>query len=212
MFEYKYENLKLTLRDYPASDHLVVREVFKQNNYEFDPSQVKVGLVIDLGANIGAFSCLVGRYVKVLAYEPESHNFELLLKNIAQNPVDVEPHQLAVGYEGFSTINDLQACSQLGKPGESVRVVSINSILDPLDAVDILKIDVEGSEYEIFEDITKENLLKCRRIVGEWHPPITDRYYRIVHDLEKTHYLGGGRIVRGDEPMDFWLRGENGGT
>lgn len=233
MFEYEYEDLRLTLRDYPASDHLVVKEVFEQNNYGFDPSQIKVGLVIDLGANIGAFSCLVGQYARVLAYEPESRNFELLLKNIIQNPVDVIPYQLAVGREGTSTIDDLQACSRLGMPGEAVRVVSINSILDPLGDVDILKFDVEGGEYEIFEEITEENILKCRRIVGEFHPPVADRYapqgividleepYRkgescsngkgmerydsVIHNLEKTHYLENGGYTRKRDPMNVDL-------
>ena len=227
MFEYEYEDLNLTLRDYPSSDHLVVREVFEQNNYGFDPSQIRVGLVIDLGANIGAFSCLAGQYARVLAYEPESHNFELLLKNIAQNPVDVIPYQLAIGREGISTINNAEAISQLGMPGERVQVVSINSILDPLEDVDILKFDIECSEYDMFEDITEENILKCRRIVGEFHPPIVDkyapqgvvinleerygkkkpppsgkgvdRYDNVIHKLEKTHCMkDGGWMRRGD--------------
>lgn len=180
--EFKFE-----VRDFPASDHQVIREVIEQNNYQFDSNKVKHGLCIDLGANMGCFSVLAGKYSHVIAYEPETNNYNLLLKNIVLNQSDVMAVKIAVGKEGITTINDLQACSAVGMPGETVEVVNINTILDPLDMIDYLKIDVEGSEYDIIEDITIDNLKKCENIVLEFHPPFNERFDNCIEKLKSTH-------------------------
>ena len=194
------KDFTIHMRDWPASDHLVGDEILVNNTYLFNPNDIKYGLVIDIGANIGVFTVLAGRYAHVESYEPESNNYNLLCQNIETNKSNAIPFKLAVGKSGVSTINDLQGCSQLGAPGEEVAVISINNILNKFKNIDFLKIDCEGSEYDILEDITHDNLSKCEHMGIEFHPLWTDiykttvvedgqnRYEEIIKKLNKTHY------------------------
>jgi FkbM family methyltransferase len=78
MFLDKNDSLKLSL--YPYAEEQT--NFFKKNIKEGD-------VVLDLGANIGYFTCLfaqlVGKTGRVFAFEPEQNNFQLLKKNIEVN-------------------------------------------------------------------------------------------------------------------------------
>ncbi len=50
-----------------------------------------------------------------------------------------------------------------------VDCVGINSVLEPLRGSVVLKVDAEGSEYEIITHIAERNLSKIKTIVLEYH-------------------------------------------
>ena len=57
--------------------------------YDIDFSHSTFESVVDLGANVGLFSLLYAiryPYAKIIALEPEDHNFALLKKNVALFP------------------------------------------------------------------------------------------------------------------------------
>jgi len=81
MFLDKNDSLKISVYPYAKSQ----TDFFKKNIQKGD-------VVLDLGANIGYFTCLfadlVGPTGKVFAFEPEENNFQLLKKNVAVNGYD----------------------------------------------------------------------------------------------------------------------------
>ena len=81
MFLDKNDSLKISIYPYAKSQ----TDFFKKNIQKGD-------VVLDLGANIGYFTCLfadlVGPTGKVFAFEPEENNFQLLKKNVAVNGYD----------------------------------------------------------------------------------------------------------------------------
>lgn len=159
---------------------------------------------LDLGGHIGSFSvqlaCLLGERVNVHVYEPEPNNFEQIKKNIELNGLmNVVPHNEAVSakrgtgvlyvnleHRGASKLN-----SKLSYATEkvSVPVVPFEQVLDaaPGRKIDLLKIDIEGSEYDTLLPI--ENLgSHVKAIVGE--AQATDKYTPadLIHHLEKQGY------------------------
>lgn len=123
-------------------------------------------VIVDAGANIGASSIYFARRypnAKVFAIEPELENFALLQKN-TQAYANILPiraalwsdqstrmiHDAATGAWGF-TVCDAE--KEVAPTGQYVQCVSIAAIMDKyaIDFIDILKMDIEGSEKVIFE-------------------------------------------------------------
>lgn len=153
-------------------DKFTVREIFDEDAYHFDPTWIKGGVVIDIGTNIGCFSMLAAASGarKVISFEPEPHNLEMLRMNVAANdlPIQVMPH--AVGHPRITYMDDGSGHSQIGREtGSEVEVIDINPILDPLTRINLVKLDCEGGEYEFVETISDENMRKIDRMVGEFH-------------------------------------------
>ena len=111
--------------------------------------------VIDAGAQTGFYTCLmaslVGETGTVHAFEPMPESYQLLLKNIAENGFGsrVRAYQLACS----NAASQLEA-SRVGRmyvagavdgcPRVSMTAARVDDIVQ--DAVDFIKIDVEGHE------------------------------------------------------------------
>jgi len=115
-----------------------------------------------------------------LAFEPEPKNFELLKENLAINRLSekVLAFKQAVWSRNEKRILFTSKGSAFhsfypeknGIGGtEPTDCVDINTILDPLDYPVLLKIDAEGSEYEIIPHISSINIGKISRIELEYH-------------------------------------------
>jgi len=138
---------------------------------------LKPGMVVlDIGANIGYHtlisSKLVGNIGKVYSFEPEPHNFKLLLKNIEVNEFkNIIPINKALSNNIGTTKLFLDTQSD-GKHSLSEKNVNTNKFIEvgkiTLDnfykslsenrRIDFLKIDVEGAEGLVIEG--GEKLLK----------------------------------------------------
>ena len=137
MYLDKNDSLKLSL--YPYANEQT--NFFKKNIKEGD-------VVLDLGANIGYFTCLfaqlVGKTGKVFAFEPEPNNFELLKKNIGVNE-----------YKNV-TIEQKAVTNKTGK----IKMFLSNSpkdhrIYDPNDNRDFIEIDAIALD-DYFKDFNQE--------------------------------------------------------
>lgn len=159
--------------------------------------------VYDIGAHVGVYSCWAACYgARVYAFEadisgPDSA-YSLLVKNIFlngfNNPVMdgnfITPFPVAVaanagrqlfrfGLEdlGNTLCHDMPRIDPEREPFE-VGAVSFRSILDGkfcAGPINLLKMDIEGAEYECFASIAalpdwKEVLAPVERIAMEWHP------------------------------------------
>ncbi|MDE6844906.1 MAG: FkbM family methyltransferase [Lachnospiraceae bacterium] len=142
----------------------------------------KSPIIIDAGANIGLFSRLILRNypdARIYAVEPESYNFKILKSNTRQYPVNcvwggVWSHDCKlkvvsgdIGEWGFIV-------SEVEESDEAIKAISFDSIIKKysLERIDLLKIDVEGSEYEIFNSENLDWLKICKAVVIETHDHI----------------------------------------
>ncbi|ACV24344.1 FkbM family methyltransferase [Methanocaldococcus fervens] len=136
-----------------------------------------------MGANIGVatlyFKTLYPNS-KIYAFEPVPETFELLKKNVG-NLEGVEIFPYAVGSEGEITISYSEAGDVLShkngnlKKNVVVKSISIKKFIEEnkINHIDILKLDIEGSEIEVLRDL-KDNFNIIDNIVMEWHYSIED--------------------------------------
>ncbi|UAJ72561.1 FkbM family methyltransferase [Synechocystis sp. PCC 7339] len=149
----------------PSSDVPTYKQIFVDNEYNCTTNRPPK-TIIDAGANIGLASVyFANKYptAKIFAIEPESKNFKLLLKNISDYE-NIVPIQAALwneneeinlvdsglgnwGYMTDADAVDKDICHQ-------VQGVTIDEIMNQydLEEIDILKVDIEGAEKEVFAD------------------------------------------------------------
>lgn len=168
-----------------TSDIPTFEQIFISQEYD-----IKIPItpenIIDCGANIGlATVYLKNRYphAKVISIEPDNGNFAMLQKNTADyNDV----HCLKNGVWNKST--ELNVVDKLGlgeswalmvdeakeKNDNSIKSVTIGEIMKQFDLkeIDLLKVDIEGAEKELFSDNYEDWLPKTKVLYIELH----DRY------------------------------------
>jgi len=170
-----------------TSDRHVFKLLFVENEYDFlRPLEAEgVQTVVDCGANVGYASvALLNRFpgCRVLAIEPDPANFEMARLNTAfygkrcevlQGAVWSRSCDLVVRRGEFRDGSDWSIIVRPAKEDETpdVRAFGMAELLGTLGDVpiDLLKIDVEGSERELFRDGTDAWLPKVRNIVIELH-------------------------------------------
>lgn len=163
-----------------TDDGRVLFEVFANQCYR--PQAVrKGGTVIDIGANIGAFSLLAAqRGATVYAYEPHPLNLMLLGANCAINGFSechIKPMGVAAeaGRAALYIPDDAGFVGRFSLfPGRGSRtievpVISANNMFDdlPPGPIDCMKLDCQGSEYEILYGASAENLRRVQEILVE---------------------------------------------
>jgi FkbM family methyltransferase len=160
------------------NDAGVAYEIFIHNYLQvpvrIPPERVK--LIVDLGANVG-MSCLywLAAYwrAEVIAFEPHPGHVAQCRINLERNDLLRRATVLGVAAgaaPGRAWISDAGTSSQVGTApggGYEIEVVDIFALLIGR-RIDILKIDIEGSEYELLED-PRFGELDVRTIIMEWH-------------------------------------------
>jgi FkbM family methyltransferase len=169
----------------PSSDVFTFEKVFVDKEYGFRVNR-QPQVIVDAGANIGLASVFFSHQfpgVKIIAIEPEQSNFDLLVQNVAPYP-NVIPVQAALwnkdgeislvdpglGSWGFMTQTADSPEAGAGDFLHRVRAVTVESILEEyrLPGIDILKVDIEGAEKEVFSD-TSSWIAKIDSIIIELH-------------------------------------------
>jgi FkbM family methyltransferase len=139
--------------------------------------------VFDIGANMGVLSVYLSRLVqengKVYSFEPVKDTYEMLRETISINRCEnIETHPLAISDKiGISeiykfdqrnhTLNSLGRV-KIGETSpsyiETIRTETIDNFcqIKFLSKIDLLKIDVEGFEYDVLRGA--ENMLKTSSI------------------------------------------------
>lgn len=160
-----------------TQDLIVINEVIQKNEYGL-PDSMLGETVIDLGANIGCFAiaCLWRGAKFVECYEPEDQNYEILCKNM-------EPYKnltrcvKAAAWRSDENSDKLRLCGmEDGKTamhhcfgtGQETTTKGLDEIIARFPEVDLLKLDIEGSEYPVLYT-SKTLATKVKRIVGELH-------------------------------------------
>lgn len=126
------------------------------------------GIVVDIGASAGLYTLLAARrwpHAPIHAVEPAPDTFALLVTNVASNSLAdrVVCHNLAVaGHTGTApfALSHTSACDTLVPVGDErdaerimVRTTTLDDLFDQLPSSGgvHLKVDAEGSEFDLFE-------------------------------------------------------------
>lgn len=180
---------------------IVLREI--ERDYQLNDIQFKSDRprIIDIGAHIGLVSVFLAKYYPtstVESYEPNPDNYSHLVKNIKANRLrNVKTHHAAVTGDGrgviIQTVSDNSGQYSIYKNGgKKVHSVSIAKLLNK--PIDLLKIDCEGAEYEIFDALTDEQIKSIGAIRGEFHQlkgdgitRLSDLYSRVFNLCRDFH-------------------------
>src|SRR5579864_6131894 len=182
-----------------TTDVLVFREIFLEDVYK--PAITALALtghglrVLDCGANIGLFPVQCANCFdnpSVACIEPDSGNLETLRANVAGLTVEVQSIRAFVGVrDGHGYLEDCGSgewgfkLSHTHVPGtKPIPVLTVPSVLRSVgwDQVDLLKMDIEGTEAEVFADCL-EWIDSVRSIIVEIHPPYTIQ--RFTNDISQ---------------------------
>jgi FkbM family methyltransferase len=177
----------------PESLYQVFKEIFMEDFYQAEKLMAKLPsnpLVIDVGANAGFFNVLLFSKLKtarVFAYEPLPSNIQLFQKTIERNAAmnNIKLIQAAVTgslkdsielYTADTKDNTVVSSvfsgfNQLNQKKISVPAQSLTTIIEKngLEKVDLLKLDCEGSEYDILYNTDASVLKKVNMMVIEVH-------------------------------------------
>jgi FkbM family methyltransferase len=165
-----------------TGDVLVLDEIFSQGEYE-PPAEVEAVLaalparlrVVDLGANIGLFGAwALGRFPEatILAVEADPGNAAIHRQTIAANGLDGR-WRLVEAFAATSAAvvpfaADEHATSHAAHGSEKSIEVTTIDVFPELTEVDLLKIDIEGAEWELLAD-PRFVELRPRVVVLEYH-------------------------------------------
>lgn len=220
----EFKTRTMTGYDETVSDKIVIREMFVENVYHIDKDSFNdTGIVIDIGANIGAFSiqaALLGAK-KVYAFEPEEDNYRILVDNIKLNNLEsvILPIKLGIfsstGQQAFTVGQGASHIAEIKKvtPENKVKISQLNQ--SQINTItfgemweyigtpycDVMKMDIEGSEYAIFKSQPKELLDKIKYLTMEFHIGTQSQFGNMVSTLTQSFkvrtlgcYKGGGQL------------------
>lgn len=138
-----------------------------------DYFNIKKGIFVDIGANLGKYSVIVGRQLnkkgEVVAIEPHPYNFRMLKKNIKLNKLDnvilkkmacsksKDILDLYLDEVGLCGGGGHSLVKKMGNNKISVKVDTLDNILKELGIkkIDLIKIDVEGAEVDVLKGTVK---------------------------------------------------------
>lgn len=166
-------------------DTHIFYQIFIQEDLALDYGE-GASTILDCGANIGLSTIFYKRKfpkARIISVEPEKSNYELLLKNTKnyvnivslKNGVsgsDCELSVIDIG-EGEASYRILEN-EKKGKMLETIHCKSINTIIEEFEIqqIDILKMDIEGSEKQCLFEGDVKWLQKTKWFLLEIHENI----------------------------------------
>lgn len=175
-------------------DRIVLHEVWINRIYSWRDVRVNPGdIVVDIGGHRGIFTLLAAKEARhVYSFEPVAENFRSLVANIKQNRrknvtcinqgVMSKPGNVTLFlggtnsgahsiYKGWADSGAHVAYQRKGKNVMTMKVTSLPVFMkkEGIDRIDFLKIDCEGSEYEIMFRMPERVLRAIDRIGMEYH-------------------------------------------
>ncbi len=174
----------------------IFREIFCERTYDVQPAVQ--ALVIDVGMNIGLASLFFAASLpnsRVEAFEPFASTCARARQQLALNPelagrINVRNYglwsanehrriEIDASHKGstgiWGTQADLDSGTQRVRDSEEIMLCDAAAVLGPILSAHrsgpiILKLDAEGSEYGIFEQLAKAELVgRFDVILMEWH-------------------------------------------
>lgn len=199
----------LQARGHSASDRFVFNEIFGgEDAYRLATlvPLMRGGTVVEIGAHKGYFTVLAGSVAeRVLVFEPDPTNYSYLVRNVALNSqtnvtalhqavsATAGTRQLAIGHTDARNTFFPSTFSG-NKRRVQVECTTLPQALRDhgVDRIDVLKLDCEGSEYDVLLNCDAETMSKVRVITLEMHESgeISHTTAEMVAFLESHGFTG----------------------
>jgi FkbM family methyltransferase len=157
---------------------------FKLRELEHGNIKIREGDVfVDIGANIGMSSLFATMHGagEIHAFEPDTEMIKLFKKNVP----NVTPYQYAIS----DTQHNIELYhwpynpNNIG-PTYTVQAITLRDVLHMVGKkINYLKIDIEGFEENIFNDVSAEECAQIEQMMIEYHmPDTTDAFCNKLRD------------------------------
>lgn len=203
-------------------------DVFALNAYECGWELEENPVVVDIGANIGAWVLRLAEQrprLRGVCFEPDPVAVSYLTRNLHTNGladrVEVRSeavsdqtgtawlHQAEPG-DGTSSLRSVSHVSHFERE-TPVRTVSFSDAIEQVAGnVSLLKVDCEGTEYDIVASSPVEAWRQVERVVVEYHPAPAEKVEALRSRLTSLGFSTIKERRRGDGEGTLWLaRSEN---
>jgi FkbM family methyltransferase len=157
-------------------------EIFLRKQYYFE-SKNPTPMIVDVGSNIGLAILFFKRLfpgAQVLAFEPDPETFEVLARNVSENRLDGVRLLNEAVYDGSESVFLYGDRGTPGSPQRSLRSERMAGVRREVPAtrlsqhvtrpVDFLKIDIEGAERVVIDDLERSGKLRLVKTMAiEYH-------------------------------------------
>lgn len=157
-------------------------------------------IVFDLGGYKGEWAAqILSRYKSnIFVFEPVTEFFDLISRNFNGNP-KIKTYKFGLGANDenieISLTKDSSSTFNTDGTKETIQLKKMSSFISEnnIDKVDLMKINIEGGEYDLLDDLIANSLLeKFENIQVQFHrfiPNCIERRNKIREELAKTHEL-----------------------
>ncbi len=216
--QFQLKNAVISLRHFPSSDYKVFTQVFKDEQYKSTLEAFRKNFkkepdnFLDCGGNIGLTSLYFNAAVpniKICIVEPDTENFKSIEQNFRMNNL-FDPQLVKSGIWSSDTFLEVNSFygdgNHWAKSVQETTIdtglhgVSISDLQNRLEwpIIDILKIDIEGAEAEVFNteksDLTF--LKKTRVLAIEIHEDVIEKQTILnVLDHYNFAYFDDGELT-----------------
>lgn len=220
-FLVSFFNLKIYVES--PEEFFILREVFVENDYNFSCDSKSI--VIDIGTNIGIASLFFSNLEhveKIYCFEPIEDTYNQAITNFTLNDKISKVTSVQNIGLGDKTREEFFIFSKYAKGNSGVRgelsptylnntntvkvPVQINSASEELlriinenpDRRIIVKMDCEGAEYEIFENLQKSKVINQIDVfMLEWHDKGADTIEKILKSNDFEFFSKGLSPISG---------------
>jgi FkbM family methyltransferase len=198
-----------------TSDILAFNQVFLEDHYKIRLSFIP-RIIIDGGANVGFFAVKMKHSypeAKIICVEPDRENFQFLQKNVSGYPgIICEPCALW-GSDTVITLSDKHHLGKWGMAGTedpkngNIGAVSIPTLMNKhnIRFVDVLKLDIETAEKQIFTSEYGAWLPRVGTIIIELHDWLEQGCSRPFFEAVNKTFKSYRYAVRGENTIIFNL-------
>ena len=183
----------------------IMEELWKSRIYDpYLPLRKEGSVALDIGANVGLVSYYLAQsFEKVYSLEPSTEHMDIFTLMLNYNKLtNVTPIKKALFMEngkfGFGGPKDNKTMRSLhmatwqdGKPEEQVETITLEKLFEDykIEHVNLMKLDVEGSEIEILSHPTFKNVAnKIDTILVESHSWNNRHPHQLIEALKNANF------------------------
>ncbi len=216
------KHFSLNLRD--DADASVCAEIFKHQEYRRAKEVIEraTSPILDVGAHAGFFTLYarsLNDSVPIIALEPDVNNCKALLEHLSLNALqNVTLVQAALaGKTGGADLyiapdhhnHSLEAQYGASNTVRSIKTYSFSDLcsLYHIERISLVKMDIEGGEYDVIVSLTPPDYMRIEAIIMEYHNFGEKNYKQIEQKLRENGF--GVEIFPShfDKTMGFlWAR------
>ncbi len=161
------------------------------NNMDFS------GTVVDAGANVGFFSMYAKQHgaKRIYSIDPDPSAFYYLRKNLGNfneiillnKAVTFDDNGCTINIRSGGTVGTGEIPHSSDEFSWNSPSISVNSLLKIEQDINLLKLDIEGSEFKVIEALNPEHFKNINQLFIEFHSnsiPIVKKLKNVGYNIE----------------------------